>query len=77
MSSKGGCDARVAAPKAQLGLPELSVGVMPGFRGTQRLPRLLGLSKAITMMLEFGTCGAMSLLKERPRGFRCTRRGFE
>ncbi|KAI3782146.1 hypothetical protein L2E82_12179 [Cichorium intybus] len=46
-----GCHARVAAPKAQLGLPELSLGVMPGFGGTQRLPRILGLSKAIDMML--------------------------
>ncbi|KAG5564766.1 hypothetical protein RHGRI_000840 [Rhododendron griersonianum] len=46
-----GCHARIAAPKAQLGLPELSLGVLPGFGGTQRLPRLLGLSKAVEMML--------------------------
>ncbi|OMO87975.1 Crotonase superfamily [Corchorus capsularis] len=46
-----GCHARIAAPRAQLGLPELSLGVIPGFGGTQRLPRLLGLSKAIEMML--------------------------
>ncbi|CAK9155175.1 unnamed protein product [Ilex paraguariensis] len=46
-----GCHARIAAPKAQLGLPELTLGVMPGFGGTQRLPRLLGLSKAVEMML--------------------------
>ncbi|RVW96339.1 Peroxisomal fatty acid beta-oxidation multifunctional protein AIM1 [Vitis vinifera] len=44
------CHARIAAPKTQLGLPELSLGVMPGFGGTQRLPRLVGLSKAIEMM---------------------------
>ncbi|XP_071737250.1 peroxisomal fatty acid beta-oxidation multifunctional protein AIM1-like isoform X2 [Rutidosis leptorrhynchoides] len=46
-----GCHARIAAPKAQLGLPELSLGVLPGAGGTQRLPRLIGLPKAIDMML--------------------------
>lgn len=46
-----GCHARVAAPKAQLGLPELTLGIIPGFGGTQRLPRLLGLSKALEIML--------------------------
>lgn len=45
------CNARIAAPKAQLGLPELQLGIIPGFGGTQRLPRLVGLSKAIEMML--------------------------
>ncbi|XP_028806540.1 peroxisomal fatty acid beta-oxidation multifunctional protein AIM1 isoform X1 [Neltuma alba] len=46
-----GCHARIAAPRTQLGLPELTLGVIPGFGGTQRLPRLLGLSKAVEMML--------------------------
>ncbi|GAB4852601.1 Altered inheritance of mitochondria protein 1 [Ancistrocladus abbreviatus] len=45
------CHARISAPKAQLGLPELTLGVIPGFGGTQRLPRLVGLQKAIEMML--------------------------
>lgn len=45
-----GCHARISAPKAQLGLPELSLGIMPGFGGTQRLPRLVGLKKAVEMM---------------------------
>ncbi|KAL3532465.1 hypothetical protein ACH5RR_005986 [Cinchona calisaya] len=46
-----GCHARIAAPRAQLGLPELTLGVIPGFGGTQLLPRLVGLSKAIEIML--------------------------
>ncbi|XP_078438762.1 enoyl-CoA hydratase/isomerase family [Wolffia australiana] len=46
-----GCHARISTPEAQLGLPELTLGVIPGFGGTQRLPRLIGLSKSIEMML--------------------------
>ncbi|CAN4103751.1 unnamed protein product [Withania somnifera] len=46
-----GCHARLAAPRAQVGLPELSLGVIPGFGGTQRLPRLIGLSKAAELMM--------------------------
>ncbi|CAA0830388.1 Peroxisomal fatty acid beta-oxidation multifunctional protein AIM1 [Striga hermonthica] len=45
------CHARVAAPKTQLGLPELTLGVIPGSGGTQRLPRLIGLPKALEIML--------------------------
>uniref|UniRef100_A0A453ND40 Uncharacterized protein n=1 Tax=Aegilops tauschii subsp. strangulata TaxID=200361 RepID=A0A453ND40_AEGTS len=47
-----GCHARISTPEAQLGLPELTLGVIPGFGGTQRLPRLVGLPKAIEMMLQ-------------------------
>src|SRR5262249_4541648 len=36
------CDLRVAAAHAELGLPETSIGIIPGAGGTQRLPRLLG-----------------------------------
>eukprot|EP00775_Hariotina_reticulata_P003942 gene3942-4196_t len=46
-----GCNARIAAPGSRLGLPELQLGIIPGFGGTQRLPRLVGLQKAIEMML--------------------------
>ncbi|XP_030463124.2 glyoxysomal fatty acid beta-oxidation multifunctional protein MFP-a [Syzygium oleosum] len=45
------CHARICTPVAQLGLPELQLGVLPGFGGTQRLPRLVGLSKSLEMML--------------------------
>ncbi|KAM3407407.1 hypothetical protein ACQJBY_001054 [Aegilops geniculata] len=45
------CQARISTPNAQLGLTELQFGVIPGFGGTQRLPRLVGLTKALEMML--------------------------
>nr|CAB3473099.1 unnamed protein product [Digitaria exilis] len=45
------CHARIATPTAQLGLPELQLGIIPGFGGTQRLPRLVGLTKSLEMML--------------------------
>lgn len=46
------CHARISTPEAQLGLPELTLGIIPGSGGTQRLPRLVGLPKAIQMMLQ-------------------------
>lgn len=45
------CHGRIAAPKTQLGLPELTLGIIPGLGGTARLPRLVGLIKAVDMML--------------------------
>ena len=45
------CCARVSAPGALFGLPELNLGVIPGFGGTQRLPRLVGLPTACKMIL--------------------------
>ncbi|KAF9602122.1 hypothetical protein IFM89_025167 [Coptis chinensis] len=47
-----GCHARISIPRVQLGLPELMLGVIPEFGGTQLLPRLIGLSKAVEMMLK-------------------------
>jgi enoyl-CoA hydratase/carnithine racemase len=45
------CDLRVAAPHAQLGLPETSLGIIPGAGGTQRLPRVVGEARAKEMIL--------------------------
>lgn len=49
------CDLRFAAEgEYRMGLPEVSLGLLPGNGGTQRLPRLIGLNKALELML-FGT----------------------
>lgn len=40
------CDIRIASVKARFGQPEVGLGITPGFSGTQRLPRLVGLGKA-------------------------------
>ena len=45
------CHFRVAAPTTRLGLPEIKLGVIPGAGGTQRLPRLVGVEKALPMIL--------------------------
>jgi len=45
-----GCHYRVAAPKAQLGLPEVKLGLLPGSGGTQRLPRVVPMAEAVRMM---------------------------
>ena len=45
------CTLRVAAETAKLGQPEVNLGLLPGFGGTQRLPRLVGPGRALEMLL--------------------------
>jgi 3-hydroxyacyl-CoA dehydrogenase/enoyl-CoA hydratase/3-hydroxybutyryl-CoA epimerase len=47
------CDARIASdhPSTQIGLPEVKLGILPGFGGTQNLPRLVGLPAALDLIL--------------------------
>ena len=45
-----GCDARIATRDATVGLPEVTLGIIPGAGGTQRLPRLIGIARAIDLV---------------------------
>jgi enoyl-CoA hydratase/carnithine racemase len=69
----GGCelamaaDIRIAADTAQLGQPEIKLGIIPGFGGTQRFPRLVGRSRAIELLfsgdnIDAGTALELGLL---------------
>jgi enoyl-CoA hydratase / 3-hydroxyacyl-CoA dehydrogenase len=52
------CDVRIAAQSALFGQPEVKLGIIPGFGGTQRLPRLVGENKALEMNLIGDAIGA-------------------
>ena len=56
------CRWRIAAPTAQLGLPEVILGVVPGSGGTQRLPRLVGMKIALSMISTGRQVGAAEAL---------------
>jgi len=57
------CHARVVGPGLMLGQPEVNLGIIPGYGGTQRLPRLIGLEKAAEMVRTAGTIGAKEACK--------------
>lgn len=46
-----GCDFRIASSKAKFGQPEVNLGLIPGYAGTQRLPRLVGLADALFLLM--------------------------
>lgn len=53
------------SPKTQVGLPEVSLGIFPGWGGTQRLPRLIGLSEGLNMILTGKSLPALKAYKAR------------
>jgi enoyl-CoA hydratase/3-hydroxyacyl-CoA dehydrogenase len=56
------CNGRVATAASSFGLPELTLGIIPGLGGTQRLPRLIGVKKALEMILTSRPIGAKDAL---------------
>lgn len=56
------CHFRVASDNAKVGLPEVSLGVIPGYGGTQRLPQLVGKGRAMEMIMTAGMIDAPTAL---------------
>ncbi|MDG1528341.1 MAG: enoyl-CoA hydratase-related protein [Polaribacter sp.] len=52
------CHFRVASDNAKMGLPEVSLGVIPGYGGTQRLPQLIGKGRAMELVMTAGMISA-------------------
>jgi enoyl-CoA hydratase len=59
------CDFRIASSKAKFGQPEVNLGLIPGFAGTQRLSRLVGLADALMLLLTADMISAEEALKIR------------
>jgi len=53
------CHIRIASEKAQIGLPEVTLGIIPGYGGTQRMARLLGKAKALELICTGDRIGAV------------------
>ncbi|RWA52316.1 enoyl-CoA hydratase [Cupriavidus sp. UYMSc13B] len=56
------CTFRIATATAKMGLPEIKLGLIPGYGGTQRLPRLIGEARALELMLSGGVLDASEAL---------------
>ena len=57
------CTMRIGSETAKMGLPEIKLGLIPGYGGTQRLPRLVGTPAALKMMLTGEMVGAVEALR--------------
>ena len=58
-----GCDARIASENTIVGLPEVTLGMLPGAGGTQRLPRLIGMAKSVQVICSGKRYKALEALK--------------
>ncbi|MBN1650288.1 MAG: enoyl-CoA hydratase/isomerase family protein [Bacteroidales bacterium] len=58
-----GCDFRIASSKAKFGQPEVNLGLIPGFAGTQRLARLIGMADALYLLMSAEMIGADEALR--------------
>ncbi len=57
------CDFRIASTKAKFGQPEVNLGLIPGYAGTQRLSRLIGMGNALYLLMTAGMIGADEALR--------------
>jgi enoyl-CoA hydratase len=57
------CDFRIASSKAKFGQPEVNLGLIPGYAGTQRLPRLVGMGDALYLLMTADMIGAEDALR--------------
>ena len=60
-----GCHWRVATPGAAIALPEVKLGILPGAGGTQRLPRVVGVGRALQMIVSGASVAAADLRDSR------------